>query len=88
MSGPCNVIRRSTAGEILAYGGEGRGLYDALVEVDARNLLLPEGAGRWATEPAAPENWPAEVDPSDVNDFLVNVLGVSQDEANRLMGDA
>lgn len=97
-----SVVRRSSNArsmvtgepEIRAYGAGTATLWRALVEADARNLLLGEAErDRWEVvgEDGKPLN-SAEiaaaaetVEPADVADFLIAVLGVAPAEAQRLV---
>lgn len=72
--------------EILSTGGEGLDLHDALVEANARNLLLDEGewSTRWTVEP--PVGFVGEsVGADEVYEFLVENLDVPPGEAARLV---
>lgn len=90
------VIRRSSTsrsavtneGEILGTGGERLDLHTALVEADARNLLVGEGADRWAVEPkpSAEAVADAGIEPDEVCDFLVGSLKIDPAEAASLVG--
>lgn len=89
------VIRRSSSswslltgeGEILGTGGEWTEPARAVVEMDARNLLLPEGAcDRWEVEPEIVFSLDAcEFGAEDVYDFLIEKLGVSPEAAAHLI---
>lgn len=96
------VVRRSRSSwspvtgeyEALEWGGEYPDAHPALVEVDARNLLIREGDETWAAEVGAVESAVeameeldelriAGIDGEYVYDYLIQ-LGVSEAEAARL----
>ena len=90
------VIRRSNSslsaatlrGEILSVGGTALDLRAALVEQDARNLLLTEATSdRWQVEPSPSSEAvaTASIEADEVYDFLVAHLGVEESEAQHLV---
>lgn len=73
---------------VLDRGGEYEGdLLHALAEQDARNLYQGEGKPQWSVVPEpTPEEYKANrPEISDVWDWLVDVHGVSEAEATRLV---
>lgn len=71
---------------VPAHGGQNKTLHAALVERDARNLLNAPGFSPWIITPTpaaddVDETW---VRPCEICDFLMSILGVSPEKAERL----
>lgn len=80
--------------ELMATGEMHEELFDALVEADARSLAEAEDKPSWTVEQVAiPTGVPVteediaacDIEPLNVYDYLVSVMGVSHEEAKRLV---